>query len=118
MTEMKYYKEVLTTNLCDYNNANILVRSDISIIRHNLATDVEFKNQESLSNFIKKVDGTTKDNGEDLQLVMSIYNLLRYSSNYSDVTVLWFFSKDEANNLLSISISQQETPKLMETMEF
>ena len=28
-----------------------------------------------------------------------MYNLLEYSSNYSDKTVsLWFYSKDEANN--------------------
>ena len=44
MTGIKYYTEVLATNLCDYNDANILVRSDITIIGHNLATDAEFKN--------------------------------------------------------------------------
>ena len=31
---------------------------------------------------------------------MAVYNLLEYSSNYSDKTVsLRFYSKDEANNL-------------------
>ena len=36
---------------------------------------------------------------EDLNLVMSMYNLIEYSSNYSETTrSLWFYSKDEATN--------------------
>ena len=36
---------------------------------------------------------------EDLDLVMSMYNLIEYSSNYSETTGnLWFYSKDEATN--------------------
>ena len=36
---------------------------------------------------------------EDLDLVVSIYNLLEYNSNYSDATDnLWFYSNDEAAN--------------------
>ena len=45
-----------------------------------------------------KVDGTTIDYAEDLQLVMLMYNLLKYSSNYSNITgSLWFCLKDEAS---------------------
>ena len=36
---------------------------------------------------------------EDLDLVMSMYNLIEYSSNYSETTEnLWFYSKDKASN--------------------
>ena len=36
---------------------------------------------------------------EDLDLVMQMYNLLEYSSSYSDRTgSLWLYSKDEATN--------------------
>ena len=43
---------------------------------------------------------TTIDDAEDLDLVMSIYNLIEYSSNYSDTTVsLSFYSKDKGTNL-------------------
>ena len=46
-----------------------------------------------------KIDGTTIDNIEDLDLVMPMYNLLEYSSNYSYTTgSLWFYSEDEATN--------------------
>ena len=37
---------------------------------------------------------------ENLYLVMPMYNLTEYSSNYFEKTgSLWFFSKDEATNL-------------------
>ena len=40
-----------------------------------------------------------KNDAEILDLVMSMYNMLQYSSNYSDTTgSLWFYSKDEATD--------------------
>ena len=37
----------------------------------------------------------TIDNAEDLDLVLAMYNLIEYSSNYSETAGrLWFFSKD------------------------
>ena len=42
---------------------------------------------------------TTIDDGENLDLVIPMYNLIEYSSNYSKTTrSLWFYSKDEATN--------------------
>ena len=39
------------------------------------------------------------DDAEDLNLVTLMYNLLEYSSNYSDTTDrLWFCSKGETTN--------------------
>ena len=41
----------------------------------------------------------TIDDAEDLDLVMPIYNLLEFSSNYSEATgCLWFYAKVEATN--------------------
>ena len=35
----------------------------------------------------------------ELNLVMPMYNLIQYSSNYSEITEsLWFYYKDEAAN--------------------
>ena len=52
--------------------------------------------------FIKCItisDRTTTDDGEDLDLVIWIYNLKEYNSNYSDATSsLKFSSKDKATN--------------------
>ena len=48
---------------------------------------------------ITKIDETTIDDSEDLDLVMPLYNLIEYSSNYSEkARSLWFYFKDEANN--------------------
>ena len=46
-----------------------------------------------------KIDETTINDGENLDLAMPIYNLIEYSSNSSEATrSLWFYLKDEATN--------------------
>ena len=51
------------------------------------------------SKFITKIGSTTIDDAKDSDLVMPIYNLIEYSSNYSETTgSFWLYSKDEANN--------------------
>ena len=48
---------------------------------------------------ITKIDGATIGDAENLDLVMSMYNLLECSSNYCDMTgSLWSYSKDEASS--------------------
>ena len=45
-----------------------------------------------LQSVITKIDRTTINNVEELNLGMPIYNLLKYSLNYSDTTgSLWFY---------------------------
>ena len=96
--EIIYYTEVLKPNLCDYNNAYILVRGNISISGHQV-TQVALKNFASFDKCITKINGTTTDDAEDLDLVMPMYNLIEYSSSYSETTGrLRFYSKHEATN--------------------
>ena len=85
--EIIYHAEVLKSNLCDYNDAYILVRMDI-IVTVAPATQVAFKNCAPFTKCITiiKVDGTTIDDAEDLDLVMRMYNLIEYSSNYYETT--------------------------------
>ena len=60
---------------------------------------VLFKNCASFTKCVTKIDGTTIDNAQDLDLVMLMYNLIEYSSNYSGETgSLWSYSKDKATN--------------------
>ena len=76
------------------------MKGDITIIGHRV-TQVAFKNYAPFTECITKIDGTTIDEAEDLNLVTPTYNLLEYSSNYSDMTDrLWCYSKDEATNLI------------------
>ena len=93
-----YNREVLKSNLCDFNDSYILVRGDITVTT-SPATQVSFKNCAPFTRCITKVDGITIDDAKDLDLVMPIHNLIEYSSNYSETTgILWFYSKDEATD--------------------
>ena len=96
--EITYNTELLKSSLCDYNNAYILVRGDITFTAAG-ATQVAFKNCKPFTKCITKIDGTTIDDAENLDLVMPMYKLTEYSYNYSETTgSLWFLSKDEATD--------------------
>ena len=73
---------------------------DITIIRHQV-TQVAFKNCVEFTKCITKKDyETTTDDTEDLDLVMPMYSLIEYGSNYSETTGnLWFHSQDEATDI-------------------
>ena len=58
-----------------------------------------FKNCTRFIKCFTKAHRTTITVTEDLNLVLSMYNLIDYSLNYSDTAdILWFQSKDEATN--------------------
>ena len=81
---------MLKSNLCDNSNVYILVKDDITIIGQNVA-QVALKNSAPFTPCGTRIDGTTMDDADDLDLVMSMYKLLEYNSNYSDMTgSLWF----------------------------
>ena len=84
--------------LCDYNDSYILVKGDIAVTAA-LETQVSFKNCASFIKSITKIDETTIDDVEDIDLVMPMYNSIEYSSNYCEsVGSVWLYSKDEATN--------------------
>ena len=67
---MIYNKEVLKSNLFDYNDACMLVRDDIITAAHNHAASEALKNCAPFTKCIIKIDGTTIDDAEELELVM------------------------------------------------
>ena len=67
--EIIYNTEVLKSNLCHCNDAYILVRGDITVTAA-LATQVSFKNFAPFTKCITKIDGTTINYAEDLDLVV------------------------------------------------
>ena len=78
-----YNTEVSKSNLCDYNYAYILVKGDITVTAAP-AKQVSFKNSAPFNKCITKIDGTTIDDAEDLDLVIAMHTLIEYSSNYSE----------------------------------
>ena len=97
-SEANYDLEVLKSGLCEYNDSYILVRGDITVTAAS-ETQIAFRNCSPFTKCITKIDGTAIDDAEDLDLVMSVYNIIEYSSKWSETTgSLWFYSKDEATN--------------------
>ena len=68
--EIIYNAEVLKSNLCDYNDDYILVRGGIVTTTHNIPTQVASKNCVPFITCIPKIDRTTIDDAEALDLVM------------------------------------------------
>ena len=62
-------------------------------------TKSSFENCASFVECMPQIDEPTTYDAEDLELVMSMYNLIEYRLNYSEATgTLWFYSKDEATD--------------------
>ena len=96
--EVIYNTEVLRSNLSDYNNFYILVKDDIAI-KVAPTTQVSFKNWALFTKCMTDIGGATIDDTEDLDLVMSMCNVIEYSSNYSETTrSLWLYTKDEVSD--------------------
>ena len=55
-----------------------------------------FKNNAPFVSRISKINGVLIENAEDLDIVMSMYNLLEYSKNYSKTSgSLWNYYRDD-----------------------
>ena len=84
--EIRIKTSMLRSDLCDYSDAYIVVKGDITLEGDNDANkrnkNLAFKNNAPFINCISKINGVKTDNAEDLDVVMPMYNLLEYSKNY------------------------------------
>ena len=103
--EIRIKTPMLRSDLCDFSDAYIVVKGEITVTNPNNAKRnkaVAFKNNAPFINCISKINGIQIDNAEDLDVVMPMYNLLEYSKNYRKATgSLWNYYKDEPSNPLS-----------------
>ena len=71
---------MLRSDLCDYSDAFIIVKGDVTLEGGNAANKrnkyLAFKNNAPFINCISKIHGVKIDNAEDLDVVMPMYNLL------------------------------------------
>ena len=69
---------MLRSDLCHYNDVYIVVKGRISIKGTNDANKknkkLTFKNNVPFSSCISKINNTSVDNAEDLNIVMPMYN--------------------------------------------
>ena len=94
---------MLRSDFCDYS-AYIVVKGKIIVTNpDNDAHDkkLAFKNNAPFTSCILKINNTLIHNGEDLDVVMPMYNLIEYSKNYRKTTgSLWNYYRDEPNSAL------------------
>ena len=80
---------MLKSDLCDYSGAYIVVKGTIGVLavaaneNYKAQKDLAFKNNPLFRSCISKIGNTLIDNAEDLDIVMSMHNMLEYSDNYS-----------------------------------
>ena len=109
---MIFKTKMLKSSLCNYSDSLILVKEIITIIgaeadaaaRQADETDKEviFKNFASLMNFKTEINNIELDNTKDIDIVMSMYNLIEYSDNYSKTNHLIYPSFQGKNRLFYI----------------
>ena len=101
--QIRFKTAMLKSSLCDYSDAYILVKGNISVnntagagaAANNTNKKVILKNCAPFTNCISKINNTQTDNAEYIDVVLPIYNLIQYSDNYSKTSgSLWQYCKE------------------------
>ena len=89
--QIKFKTAILRSSLCDYGDAYILVKGNITgndtaadgVAANNNNKKVIFKNCAPFTSCISKINNTQINNAEYIDIVIPMYNLIEYSDNYS-----------------------------------
>ena len=87
-SQIKFKTIMLKSSLCDYSDAYVLVKGNITVNitaaadadANNTNKKVIFKNCAPFTNCISEINNTQVDNAKDIDIVMSVYNLIEYSA--------------------------------------
>ena len=102
---------MLKSSLCDYSDAYLFVKGAIAITgegadaaaRQADGRDkvVAFKNCAPFTNCISEINNTEVDNAKDIDIIMSMYNLIEYSDNYAKTSgsLRQYFIDEPKDNL-------------------
>ena len=102
-SQIKFKTTMLKSSLCDYSDAYILVKGAISVNNtaaagaavNNNNNKVIFKNCAPFTNCISEINNAQIDYAKDIDIVMPMYNLIKYSDDYAKTTgSLWQYCKD------------------------
>ena len=94
--QIRFKTSMLRSSLCDYSDGYILAKRTITVAEataaapNNVNQKVIFKNWAPFTNCISRINNTQVDNAHDIDVVMPMYNLVKYSDNYSKTSgILW-----------------------------
>ena len=114
---------MLKSSLCDYSDVYILFKGRITITGAGDNAEarqadeknkgVIFKNCTPFISCKSEIDNIEIDHAKNIYIVMSMYNLIEYSDNYSKTSgSLWQYYKDEPNIILNDSESSKSKIKI------
>ena len=87
--------ENVKSSLCDYSDALILVTGNITVTAND-DTDIAFKNCAPFCTCKTVINDVYIDGANHIHIVMTMYNLIEYSDNYSDTLgSLWQLKRYE-----------------------
>ena len=107
---IRFKTPMLRSSLCDYSDAYILVKGTITVtapgvnnnannIRDKRNRPVTLKNNAPFISCITRINGELIEDADDLDIVMSMYNLLEYSKNYrKTIGSLYNYYRDELSD--------------------
>ena len=99
---IRFKTSVLRSDQCDFGDGYIAAKGTITVTNpDDNAYDqkLAFKINAPFVSCISKINNTLIDNAEDLDIVISMYNWLEYSKNYSKTTAsFWNHHRDERNS--------------------
>ena len=126
---IRFKTPMLRSNLCDYSDAYILVKGTITVtapgvnnnannIRDKRNRPVILKSNAPFVSRITRINGELIEDADDLDIVMSMYNLLEYIKNYrKTIGSLYNYYRDELsddaddNNFDNIKVINSNTFK-------
>ena len=126
---IRFKTTMLRSNLSDYSDADILIKGTITVMApgvNNNANNIRdkrnrpliLKNNAPFVSCITRINGELIEDADDLDIVMSMYNLLEYSKNYrKTIGSLYNYYRDELsddaddNNFDNIKVINSNTFK-------
>ena len=126
---IRFKTPMLRSNLCDYSDAYILVKGTITVtapganngannIRDKKNRPLILKNNTPFVSCITRINGELIEDADDLDIVMSMYNLLEYSKSFrKTIGSLYNYYRDELsddaddNNFDNIKVVNSNTFK-------
>ena len=124
---IRFKTPMLRSNLCDYSDAYILVKGTTKVtapgvnnnadnIRDKRNRSLILKNNAPFVSCITRINGKLIEDADDLDIVMSMYNLLEHSKNYrKTIGSLYNYYRDELrddadnNNFNNIKVVNSDT---------
>ena len=100
---------MLASDMCDYSDAHIIVKRTITVDSTNANTQtdkmVDFKNNVLFRSCTSKINNSFTENAENLDIAISIYNLLKYNNYFVTSWSLRNYYRDEVNDDTNENIS-------------